>query len=49
MFSRDGVGEEEGLLRDEADVAAQGLERIVAEWAAVDEDGAGRRVVAGAG
>ncbi len=37
----DGVGEEEGLLRDEADVSAEGLEGEGADGAVVDEDGAG--------
>ena len=32
-----GLAEEEGLLRDEADVAAQGLQRVIAQLAAVEE------------
>src|SRR5450759_2779022 len=41
----DGVAEEECFLGNEADVAAQGVERELADGAAVDEDGAGRGVV----
>ncbi len=41
----DGVAEEKSLLRNEADLAAQGIERELADGAAVDEDGAGRGVV----
>ena len=41
----DGVAEKECFLRNEADVAAQGVERELADGAAVDEDGAGLGVV----
>ena len=41
----DGVAEEECLLRDEADVPAQRVEREFADGVAVDEDGAGLGVV----
>ena len=42
---RDGVGEEESLLGDEADVVTEVGERVFADGAAVDEDGSRRRVV----
>ena len=41
----DGVGEEEGFLRDESDVAAEVGERVVADGTAVDQDCAGGGVV----
>ena len=41
----DGVGEEEGLLRDEADVVAESATREVADGLTVDEDGSGSGVV----
>ena len=41
----DGVAEEKCFLRNETDVAAQGVERELADGASVDEDGAGRGVV----
>ncbi len=45
----DGGGEEEGLLGDEADGGAKGVERVVAEGAVVEQDGVGcgRRTGAG--
>src|ERR1700693_5733986 len=41
----DGVAEEEGFLRNESDVAAEGVERELADGASVDKDGAGLGVV----
>ncbi len=42
---RDGGAEEKGLLRDEADGAAQRRERKMADVDAIDEDGPARRLV----
>ena len=41
----DGVAEEECLLGNEADMAAQGVERELADGVAVDKNGPGRGVV----
>ena len=41
----DGRGEEEGILRDDADLAPKGVERDVAHVGTVDGDAAGRCVV----
>jgi hypothetical protein len=42
---RDGVGEEKGLLGNEADGSAEMVEGVLADGVAIDEDGARRRVV----
>src|SRR5208282_3811324 len=41
----DGVAEEKGFLGNEADVAAQGVEREVTDGASIDKDGAGLGIV----
>ena len=46
---RDGPGKQDGLLRHDADLAAQLPGRIVAHVDAVDEDAPGRRVIEAGG